>query len=337
LAKLLGVLPLGWEGFQRAAAEVYPQEAPGGSSLDGEEDQYHLAYGLLKLLSDDERSRPHWAALQELEDARLSRPGVVLSLWKFFETDQGRSYIARFQRSVRYHREVLFDWFLYRYDLGSARRILLGREHFLIGHIHFLVLAFMVGIAALYLKRPLLFSPSGWGQHKLALGLVALVYFLAAGVQVLVFPKESASRLQRWAFAAQTLVPRLAAGSLVGLVALASSEELLRYVISGASPWRLGVVLVAALAYLSLEIVRRVHPMPPPRQLARLVAGAFITALAHAIAIAVCAERALRSIPRPPLAEAMTCIQLANVAAFLLAIGLIVNLIWAEEPVTQPL
>jgi hypothetical protein len=313
----------------------YPRTPSPPDPAEASETVHHFAYALLKLLGDDRRSRPHWAALAEPGGSTLERPDVVLQLWRLFETEEGRAYLRRHQRSVAYHRRRFFEWFLGGYDLRHARGILLARDRTAIRTIHFLLLAGMLAVAALHLGVPA--AAAGGRRQAWTLALVPAVYLAVVLVQVMSFRSDGLTAAERWILAGQSLVPRLAAASVVGLVLLASSEELLAFVVRGASPWRAAVLLAASFVYLLLEMARRIHPLPRPRRLLRLGSDVAATAFAHGLAIAVCAERPLRSILDPPRMQVLSPWQLLNVAAFLLAIGLIVNLIWAEEPVTQPL
>jgi hypothetical protein len=195
----------------------------------------------------------------------------------------------------------------------------------------------MAIVAGLHLSVPALAARVGGGSQPWTLVLVVGIYLTILLAQVTSFRPDAMRAAERWVLAGQSLVPRLAAASVVGLVILASSEELLGFVVGGASMWRAALLLTASLGYLLLEMARRIHPLPRARRLLRLGFDVSSTALAHAVAIAVCAERALRSILDPQRVEVLSAWQLLNVAAFLLAIGLIVDLIWAEEPVTQPL
>ncbi len=296
---------------------------------------FTMSYGLLKFLSDERRSQLHWAALSERAKLSLTSSEIVLRLWKLFEGEEGHAYLTENHRSSWYHRSLLFEWFLGRYDLGGGRRILLERDSFLIRNVHFLLFATMVVVALLHLRSPILSAPIADGHQPWTPLLVLVIYLVALLVQVLSFHRKSPTRMERWVLSAQSLVPRLAAASFAGVVVLASSEELLGFVLRGASVYRLAVLLSASFVYLLLEIARRTHPLPGPNHLLRLGCDVFFTALAHSLAITVCIERALRSILGQP--GRMQLDQLANVAAFLLVIGLIVNLIWADEPVTKPL
>lgn len=346
LEELLRALEEGRGAFEALvlAEHSATKPPPEAGSAEAVETVHHVAYGLLKLLSDDRRSRALWAALTgppvpsgALTRRRLERSGVVLRLWRLFEGDEGRAYLRQLHRSVAFHRRRFFEWFLGRYELGPARGVLIGGGGGAVRQLHFGLLAGVLAVAGLHLTSPALAGPGGGGWRPWTLLLAVGVYLTVVLVQVVAFRPAGLTVTERWFLAGHSLVPRLAAASVVGLVILASSEELLGFVVRGASPWRAGVLLVASYAYLLLEMSRRVHPLPRPRRLLRLGADVGATALAHGLAIGVVAERALRSILDQPRTEVLSAVQLLNVAAFLLAIGLIVNLIWAEEPVTQPL
>ncbi len=135
--------------------------------------------------------------------------------------------------------------------------------------------------------------------------------------------------------ATHSLIPRLAGAGAVGLVILASSQDLLNVVVT-TQPWWLIGLLLTGYSYLLLEMARRVHPLPLLRRLALHALDIAATALSHSMALALLAEGALRRV-LDGTGGSYGWSAAASVVVFVFSIGLVVNLIWAEQPVTEPL
>lgn len=302
-------------------------------------------YGLFKFLSDDTRGRPTWERLRR-EIPGLDRDRVVLHLWTLLEDrypDQVRSVGA----SLPYHRVWLADRFLERYDVRRSRRALGSGG--LAGWAHVALLAVLAGL--FWARRQAAPDALPWLAVAWPVAAaVGLAFLVVAGGLAWSFREAldapGLSKLDRCLepvlHAFQSLLPRLAAAGLVGLVILASSQELLELLTckladSGLVVQVLVVVLPLAggYLYLLLEMTRRVQPLPALRHLLGRAFDVWATALAHALAITLVAERGLGKIldlagPFPGWAA-------FRVAVFVFIIGLVVNLVWAETPVTQPL
>jgi hypothetical protein len=148
------------------------------------------------------------------------------------------------------------------------------------------------------------------------------------------FRGKLSDRLEALATAVHSLIPRLAGAGAVGLVILASSQELLSAVLL-TQPWWLIGLLLAGYGYLLLEMARRVHPLPRLRRLALHAFDISTTALAHSLTLVLLAEGVLRKALGGRAVFGWS--EAASAVVFVFSIGLVVNLIWAEQPVTEPL
>ncbi len=307
-------------------------------------------YALLKLLVQENgglrwQALKEWSLKERTEKARdRKEPSLwdadaqVLKLWQELEGDFVRegsaeiSELARHRWSVVYHRHWLFDWFLSRYDIRRARQVLGGgawsrNAHALLAAAILVVLFFH--LAGRLEPLPALSSVS----------LSLLIYSLVVAALGAGFRARVSDWPEAIALALHSLIPRLAGAGAVGLVILASSQELLRAVVETGWWWLVGLLL-AGYGYLLLEMARRVYPSPPLPRLLCHGADIAATALAHSMTLALLAEGGLRRVLKNEpgeIADPFSCWELFSVVVFVFTIGLVVNLIWAEQPVTEPL
>jgi hypothetical protein len=285
-------------------------------------------YGVFKVLSDEKKGRGKWQWLRT-KVAGLERDRVVFGLWHALEAKYGLQ-VELLGGSVSYHRAWLFDWFFGRYDLRRGRMVAGGGRWAENSH---LLLALVVGsLFVLRRTTPLSRSPAWWS----ILG-VGLAYAVAVGVLAWSFHGKLEGFLEPAVLALQSLLPRLAGASAVGLVLLTSSQGLLSLVVTTLGWWRLALPLAAGYIYLLLEMARRVHPLPRLRRLALRGLDICATALCHGMALTLVAERGLRKILGAKSVGPFELQAAASVAVSIFIIGLVVNLIWAEKPVTEPL
>ncbi len=287
-----------------------------------------LRFALLRYLVDDERSNGIWEYLIEAQP-KIDRDESILKLWfKVRLADlkklQGELW------SARYYEDRLFVWYLSRFDPGKARELLRRRHqpvaaHFVLG----LLLALVcVALPCLWLCAP--WSPAVAAVACYALILLLLPRFLSDHHD----KDKRRSYSELLVLAAQSLVPRLGAAVIVGWIAVASFAEVPRW---GASGWGLvgtAVVLVISALYLALLIARKVQPRTAG--LMRRWAAVGSCGLAHAIAVALVGLTVAHTVqpqdwPAPSPGEVISW------AVWSLAVGLVLNVIWDETPVTKPL
>jgi hypothetical protein len=289
-------------------------------------------YALFKLLVQEKEGRLRWQALKEHEPGKFwDTDSQVVDLWKKVEADCPEKDLAAGHWSVIYHRVWLFEWLLRRYDVRRARSVVGGGRW--AANAHLFVLA---AVVAVFVVRCV-----GWFgayQTQWAALLTAVAYAAALAGLTKVFHNRLPDRLEALAVATHSLIPRLAGAGAVGLLFVASSEELLPVILSTKWWWLLGL-LAASYGYLLLEMARRIHPLPRLPRLLLHGADLAATGLTHSLALTLLAEGALRKVlagnggSYPPLGWRES----VSVVVFVFSIGLVVNLIWAEQPVTEPL
>lgn len=285
-------------------------------------------YGLFRFLVDDRKGRNKWQALRS--EKQLDRDALVVSAWKELEK---KPAIEAQYHSLEYHRLWLFDWLLRRYDIRRARSVVGGGKWW-VQNAHFFLLGAVVAVFVLRRWEWLGSRQTFWSLILCGTAYAAVLVLLARS-----FRARLSDSLEAFAVATHSLIPRLAGAGAVGLVILASSQELLNVVVDAKPGWLIAL-LFAGYGYLLLEMARRIHPLPRARRLALHGFDVATTALAHSMTLALLAEGGLRKVlANSPgaTADPLDWSQSLSVVVFVFSIGLVVNLIWAEQPVTEPL
>lgn len=286
-------------------------------------------YSRFKFLVHDKKGRALWQALHA-DAPGLDRNDLVLRVWNELATTHPEAITEQYH-SLAYHRHWLFEWLLRRYDVRRSREVVAGGswQH----NAHLLLLAAVAGAFALRRLEGL-----GSQQTLGALLLCGAAYVVVLAWLTHTFHPRLSDRLEALTLATHSLVPRLAGASAVGLVILTSSQELLKVVVA-TNWWWLPCLLLAGYGYLLLEMARRVHPLPRLRRLALHGFDVAATALAHSMTLTLLAEGALRKVLLNDGGSygPLTWCQSLSVVVFVFTIGLVVNLIWTEQPVTEPL
>lgn len=298
-------------------------KASDGTSFPGQPAE--LRYQLLRFLIDDDRNRLKLQALDDLWP-ELDRGGAVLRLWQFL-VDHDLDYLKGVRQSSVYHQRRLFEWFVDQYDLVRARQVYTRRGVLYSGLQHVPLLG--VGLAFLMADNPML-----------AMLTVVAGYVLPAGIWSIVRgggkDTEAAGgrRLAALDFF-QSLVPRLAGTAAAGTALMLSSEKLMGFLRTDEKARALPLLLlIPALLYLVLEIQQRVRPRLRWRELTRRVANIVFLALPHAAGIIFFVLPVIRH------SLGIAGLSPEEIFRFTMAVftaGLVLNVIWAEEPVTRPL
>ncbi|MBI2841708.1 MAG: hypothetical protein HYX75_25620 [Acidobacteria bacterium] len=281
-----------------------PTEIDKTRTLD-KESVFHFRYELLRRLA---REGEHllWQVIRD--DHHRDRHEIVWALWEILKSDP---LLKQHHHSVVGHRRIMFGWFVEHYDVPRARAIY--ASGWPVRHFHWFLLALLLAN---------LFTLSAWWLALLSYGISCML-FLVKGRPSQISPIESV----------QSLVPRLAGAVAVGYLFLVASDSFTKY-LSEQSRWRVGsACLGIAALYLVLEMGHRLRPMPRlgvvlSRALDTLCIGA-----CHAIALVIISSRFLSTIVDGQVSMSLSLVW----AAVVLLIGLVLNVFWAEEPVTRPL
>ncbi len=298
--------------------------------MDGasREEEAARLYGDFKLVVHDVKERARWHARSK--DGTLDRNAEALQAWSKLETFGDE--IEKQYHSLAYHRLWLFDWLLRRYDVRRARSVV-GGGGWVARNAHVLLL---IAVAMVYVaRRCKLFGDL---QTQWTLVCCGTAYMAVLFLLVYAFREKLQDRREAIAVATHSLIPRLAAAAVVGLLFLASSLELLLVVLDTRVWWLFGL-LFAVCGYLLLEMSRRIHPLPPLRRLALHALDIAATAFAHSLTLTLLAEGVLRKLlyVSGRSHSLFGWSESFSLVVFVFSIGLVVNLIWAEQPVTEPL
>ncbi|MCB9834050.1 MAG: hypothetical protein H6807_16435 [Planctomycetes bacterium] len=223
-------------------------------------------------------------------------------------------------------RRWFFDYFIRRYDIVRARKVLLledgcpkeggrGRPNSARLGAWIPAFAFVVACAAVSASRGGLL-PTAWA----VLGAYSLIVVGS-------FWFGTGHRWPDWAIAMHALVPRLAGTSLVGALFFSSAGDLHARVTSLSDGQALifeAVLALAALGYLLLEMERRLVPAPSFKALLDRGLDILLLAATHALLIT-------------SLMFGSDGSGLYALVAAVFGVGLVMNIILAEDSVTTPL
>jgi len=317
------------------------EEALAGKCFEAQdEDVKPLFHDWLRwVISEERRARAwwHWVHEQRKSGASHSikdRDEYTAALLRSISGPDGKNREAREQFEKQftawsYYEFYFFNWFLNRFHVRDARGILNPSPGS--RHAHLPVSLLSLGIVVLFFS---LGSPSAWSWLIAALGL-AVVLFLGkwlAGIQLTYY--------------LQSLIPRLAALTGLGYLFLLSASDLVAVLYTNPLDPGWQVIISAAIVgsvwgYMILVIRRRVHPRLSPRQAFARSCHLMIMAAAYsAVGLFICKpifinEKFLGEhyYHLPLVFQAYHLI----LAAIALAIGVALQLVWEDKPVTEPL
>jgi hypothetical protein len=298
-----------------------------GTKALSPETLFNGRYDLLRYLARDD-SRSKWQAMTA-KDPKIDRDACIQNLWELI---QGDSLLEELHHSAEHHRWVLFHWFLERYNPARARSIWMQKTlppavAFFIRHIHYSL--FFAMLALTFLLTP---TTVGWLPVAFA---VAAPWVCTVALQWEAF-RKAGPRMAPF-IAAYSLIPRLAGTALVGILFLLSNQQVSKFILGRTSHWTVAVMAVAfSTLYVVLEMSQRIHPS---LRWPTLLQKAFVivtTGASYALALALTGMPAIRLVAAEANPQPATLGQIVLVAAIILTIGLVVNVIWSEDPVTKP-
>lgn len=286
--------------------------------------------------SDATDAQMSWEYLAA-RNPNLDRDELMLRLWEIYRGEEDNS---RFRDVIEkgyvpkgYYERILFSWFLSRFNLVAARRIFRSTQG--AGWLNGSILAAALLGFAVFLIQP----------FKLWNALEAFGTFLVVLVLLVVY--ASGRRLPLIYVTAHSLIPRLAASIALGYLFLASAPQLVRLIYeSGIKPPALFAIdlglSLAAFAYIWLHVSKRVRPTPRARKISARVFNVWALALAYAIALLLPMAPVLfsGSMMYGPGNDLPTRVQFTKLllcAMFALNLGVVLQLVWDETPLTEPL
>lgn len=283
--------------------------------------------------SDDPTALTWWNWINEREPGLQRDPHISL-LWQSINDPNGVNRAAKEQvmkeiTAWSFYERHFFNWFLSRYNAVDARRVF--NNNWLTCNVHLPVGLLTIGIVVLFF---------GWS------GLTLCEWLCAALLIALVFVSGNlAARLQP-AYYLQSLIPRMAVTTALGYLFLFSASGLVAtiYYSQFSLIWHILISLalvVFVIVYMIQVIQRRVVPRLNLWQACRRSLHLLCLGLAYsAIGLLVSAPvlftpTFLEGKPgnhMPPASPEA----LITTAVIVLAIGVALQLVWEDKPVTEP-
>lgn len=285
-----------------------------------------LRFQLLRFLVDDARALGAWETVAAAAPA-IDRDARVLAVWKKVANDDWHE-LGSETWPLRYYEDKLYDWFLSRFDPGKAREVV--RSGLWPRQAHGVLLALVLGLLVL---AHFYASSARWLWLSVPAAYVAILLCLGwTFARPSQGPKADRTFVEGFLLAANSLAPRLGAAVLVGLVGVGSFSSVPRWGSAGPGLAASVAVLVAGGLYLAVQMARKVQPRG--RGLLRRWWAVGACGLSHSLALTAVGLTALRQIAHQT--DAATA-EIFSWAVWSLAMGLVLNVIWDETPVTQAL
>jgi hypothetical protein len=138
--------------------------------------------------------------------------------------------------------------------------------------------------------------------------------------------------------AIHSLIPRLAATSVVGYLFLVSANSMVEYIVTkvdNRSGWiAVLVLLLGSGIYFGIEMAHRIRPLPSFRDCLLRMSNVIATGFMHACFIFSLGYPILKFYGQVPVLCYQQKILLIMI---ILSIGIVLNIVWEENPVTEPL
>lgn len=261
-----------------------------------------------------------------------NRDDYIIQLWHTINNKNANNRQARVDVEQRYtpwsyYTRHFFNWFLKRYNVVDARQVF--TQSLLSRYVHIPLSLLSIALVGLFLGD--IWPP---GQEWLITGISLLLGFVVGNV---------AARMQP-AYFLQSLIPRFAASIAVGYLFLFSASGLVAVLYdSRLSFWLQAAICLVIILAVGIYMVQVIHRQVQPRlPLWRAVQRSFhllLTGAAHsAIGLWVSApllySETFLNQSAPPEPTAGCLLLTATIA---LAIGVVLQMVWEDKPVTEPL
>ncbi len=278
-------------------------------------------YELLRLALRQQRSSALFPICETGEEIER----FVSELWSVMEI-RDRDYILETYHSLPFHRRRLFAWLVDRYAIRSARALLGLRQW----PSWLPLLGVTLGFVLAWIDV---------GKREWPAAAMAGVGYAAAIALAVLFrrPRTGIGGAASAVAFAQALIPRLLGTAGAGALLLLSGSELLKWIAGGRLAHVLacaGIAALATWAYLLLEMQHRLEPPAPFWALVRRAWEVWLLALAHSGLVVLVLRPAFEAVADRPRFDGVNLLAV-TIAVF--TTGLILNVIWAEEPITHPL
>lgn len=261
------------------------------------------------------------------------RNSYILNLWN--RIDQQTTWSKMIQchiadrGSVTFYRRHFFEWFLRRYNIPYAMRVYCNDIAFSLLSVPLCLLS--VALVIIYFaflpgKVPLF----NWLWWSILAGLTLNYYMWY------VIAKDCCDRIPFF----QTLTPRLAVTTAAGYLFLFSAGGLVETIYTRADPWYIALpvttaVLSCILFYIGITIRRRVWPPPYGEKLAGKCLHLLLYGITYSLLELFMIAPLLFQPPFLNSGDPQSKAYLLVTATLALAIGMVLQLVWEEKPVTE--
>ncbi len=317
------------------------EEALAGKCFEAQdEDVKPLFHDWLRwVISDEPRARAWWHWIHEQRTSGAShsikdRDEYTAALLRSITDPNGKNREAREQFEKQfttwsYYEFHFFDWFLNRFNVLDARGILNPSPRSRYAHLPVSLLSIGIVAVFFFLDSP---PASSWLIAALGLAVVLGLGKWLSGISLTYY--------------LQSLIPRLAALTGLGYLFLFSASNLVAVLYTNrlAPDWQaiISAAIVGSVwSYMILVIRRRVHPRLSPRRVFARSCHLMIMAAAYsAVGLFICKPIFINEqflgehYYHLPLVFQAYHLLLAAIA---LAIGVALQLVWEDKPVTEPL
>lgn len=298
--------------------------------------EFHEWFGWVQ--SDDTRAILwwHWVSKNKKTNETGERDEYVLELWHSVDDENAPNKDAKKEvnESIThwsYYQSHFFNWFLNRYHIRFAREVL--TKNCFICSFHYWYFVLNLFIVLFYYIKPNLFT------YEYVSGFI----LLSAIPILILYMTHKLSDLKIGNFI-HSMVPRLSATITIGYLFLISIPDFIRKVYQEINEYWLlfaGVSLILLVfLFILLNIHKRVKPDLSFKNLISRAVDIFILSISYSLSGLYILEPVIRKsvFTNDQLALLHPCFsQLFFIASVSLAIGVILQLIWEEKPVTEPL
>lgn len=277
------------------------------------------------------QNKPEGETNNPNEPSIKNRDEYVMALWHTINDENGKNLTVKEEIVEKlthwsYYQNHFFNWFLNRFDIVRAREVFSHNPFSRFVHI--------------FLSVPIL--------------LLLFLYFgnqlfswcwIGALIAILLFLCSFTLRYENIEYYFQSLMPRLAVTIGMGYLFILSTDKLVTLINSDVLPWYekeiIGFALIIGVGiYMLIAIHRRGQPPMDWMKLVRRTGDIMLLGLTYsAIGLWITEPILLEIQKKEPGAQNLTFTYdaLFLLAAVALAIGVLLQLVWEERPVTQPL
>lgn len=311
----------------------------GGAYPAGEDvhdDLFH--HWLSWIQSEDPWAIFWWYWVNEQPDAKISYcDEYMIQLWHSMNEKQNKlavnrkakEYVIKEVTAWSYFEQHFFNWFLNRYNIVDARQVY--NRNWISRYIHLLLSLFTSASVGWY------FLSGNQSQCQWLLALLSVVLIFTLG-NVFAWIKPG--------FYLQSLIPRLAVTTGIGYLFLFSASSLVKLIYL--NPFDPGEQIIISLAlvllvllYMMQVILRAVQPRPKSWIAFKRALNMLALAITYSfIGLLICAPVLYNPTfldLKPPYDPAYPLGYLLITAAITLAIGVVLQLVWEDKPITKPL